>query len=86
MSEKWGGRVRRDADAADPGRDKTVAAFDAAREGVGVEPCTQLIDARDRHGAIADRRVDQRPNGRGVRLIARGYRDMYAAANRVPAE
>jgi hypothetical protein len=25
-------------------------------------------------------------NGRGVRLIARGYRDMYAAANRVPAE
>jgi aspartate 4-decarboxylase len=24
--------------------------------------------------------------GRGVRLIARGYRDMYEAANRVPAE
>jgi aspartate 4-decarboxylase len=24
--------------------------------------------------------------GRGVRLIARGYRDMYEAANRVPAQ
>src|SRR5260370_110464 len=42
----------RDADAAHPRRDKTIAAFDAAREGIGVELRAQAIDAGDGDGAV----------------------------------
>ena len=46
------GGIRRDADAADPRRDKTIAAFDAARPRIGVELRAQLVDAGDGHGAV----------------------------------
>ena len=46
------GGIGRDADAADPRRDKAIAAFDAAGIRIGVELGAQLIDAGDGHGAI----------------------------------
>ena len=42
------GGVRRDADAADPGRDKTIAAFETPRKRIGVELRAELIGAGQR--------------------------------------
>ncbi len=44
--------VGRDADAADPWRDKPIATLEAARERIGVELGMQAIEACDRHHAI----------------------------------
>ena len=46
------GGVRRDADAADPGRDKTIAAFETPRKRIGVELRAQLIGTGHGHGAV----------------------------------
>jgi hypothetical protein len=45
-------QLRRDADAADPGRDKPIAAFETSRKCIGVELRAELIGAGHGHGAI----------------------------------
>jgi hypothetical protein len=50
--DELGRGVRRDADAAAPGRDEAVAAFESSRLGVGIELSAQLVEAPDRHGAV----------------------------------
>jgi hypothetical protein len=44
--------LRRDADAADPGRHKTIATFETPRKGIGIELRAELTGAGYGHGAI----------------------------------